>query len=313
MTSNASLARNTLISSIHAQHGPPQGPGRGVPTRVGDRSGTRAALFAAVGEPPPVPSRSGHRCQARSADRSRNPVDAGRAAAGQPGRRDRGTGRRGDQRARSTGRLAGRAGPAGRQRVGAEHHRAHGGRHVGAGVPGNRAEPDRPSPGRSATDTATRRDRRGHRLPIRRRSRRGRGIPPPAHRRRPDLPHQPATRRQPRESSPLRLDRRLRTVPGGAARRVRARRLHPPYRLAQRRHGRRAIPGRRRPRRRHPARPCAPSPPPTRRPHLRTHQLPPPHLAQATTPTASTEIATSASSTASPATKSRRTTRRDTR
>ena len=46
-----------------------------------------------------------------------------------------------------------------------------------------------------------------------------------------DLPHQPATRRQPREPSPLRLDRRLRAVPGGADRRVPASRLHPPHRL----------------------------------------------------------------------------------
>src|SRR4029450_9815799 len=70
MTSNANPVLITLISLIYAQPGPSQGPGRGGPTRVGDRSGKRAALFAAVGEPPPVPFGSGHRCQPRSADRS---------------------------------------------------------------------------------------------------------------------------------------------------------------------------------------------------------------------------------------------------
>src|SRR5262245_31801943 len=91
MTSNANSVWLPLISLIDAQPGPPQGAGRGGPTRVGDRSGEGLALLPTVGEPPPVPPGGGHRRQARAADRSRDPTDPGGAAAGQPGRRDHGT------------------------------------------------------------------------------------------------------------------------------------------------------------------------------------------------------------------------------
>src|SRR5262245_12417721 len=107
MTSNANSVDVTLISLINAQPGPPQGSRRGGPTRVGDRGGEAAALLPAVGEPSPFSPGGGHRRQARAADRSRDQADAGRPAARQPGRRDRGPGGRGDQRAGRTGRPAG--------------------------------------------------------------------------------------------------------------------------------------------------------------------------------------------------------------
>ena len=87
-----------------------------------------------------------------------------------------------------------------------------------------------------------------------------------ARRRRLDLPPQPAARRQPRQPSRLRLDRRVRSLPGRAARRVRSRRIHPTHRLAQRRDRRRAGPGRRRRRGRHHPRSGAAGPPPSRHP-----------------------------------------------
>ena len=175
MTSSRDPLKITSISLIHAQPGPPQGARRGGATRVRDERGEGAAVLATVREPPPVPVGSGHRRQARAARRSWDPIDAGRAAAGQPGHRDPGTGRCGGQRAGGTGRPAGGAGPPGRQRVGAEHDRAEGGRRAGAGAPGARAEPARPPSGRRAAGAPTGRGRRRTRLPARRRSGRGGG------------------------------------------------------------------------------------------------------------------------------------------
>ena len=85
--------------------------------------------------------------------------------------------------------------------------------------------------------------------------------------------------RHDRRPSRRHLDRRLRTVHGGAGRRLSAeRRLHPSHRLLQRRHGRHAITRRRRHGRDHPSRAGPPGPPFARHPHHRAARPPPPDL-----------------------------------
>ena len=129
-------------------------------------------------------------------------------AAGEPGHRDRGASRRGDNElAAQVGLRAGRVRLAVPTRR-SEHDRTEGGRQAGPGAPGTRAEPGRPSSGRGAEDAALRRGRRRLDLPARRRPGRGGGIPPRPRGRRPDLPRQRATRRQHRET--------IATPPGSA-------------------------------------------------------------------------------------------------